>query len=81
MVDYESTADLRDRVRGHYAAAAKAATGAASCCEDCGCGPVDVAEPGTAGMFYTDAERRAPRAGRRPGLQPVRASVAASLKV
>jgi hypothetical protein len=59
MVDHDSAADLRERVREHYAAAASTATGTASCCEGCGCGPVDIAEPGTAAMFYTDAERQA----------------------
>jgi arsenite methyltransferase len=55
MADRYSAADLRERVREHYAAAA---TGTASCCEGCGCGPADVAEPGTAATFYTDTERR-----------------------
>src|SRR6266545_962355 len=59
MVDRSSAPELRERVREHYAAAATAATGTASCCEDCGCGPVDIAEPGTASAFYTDAEREA----------------------
>jgi hypothetical protein len=43
-------------VREHYATTA---TGTASCCERCGCGPVDIAEPGTAATFCTDAERQA----------------------
>ncbi len=59
MVDRSSAPELRERVREHYAATATAATGTASCCEDCGCGPVDIAEPGTASAFYTDAEREA----------------------
>jgi arsenite methyltransferase len=74
MVDHDSAADLRERVREHYAAAASTATGTtatgttatgttatgtASCCEGCGCGPVDITEPGTAATFYTDAERQA----------------------
>jgi arsenite methyltransferase len=60
MADQHSAADLRERVREHYAAAA---TGTASCCAGRGCGPVDVAEPGTAATFYTDAERRQLPAG------------------
>jgi arsenite methyltransferase len=55
MVD-DSPTDLRERVREHDATTA---TGTASCCEGCGCGPVDIAEPGTAATFCTDAERQA----------------------
>jgi arsenite methyltransferase len=58
MVYYDSAADLRERVREHYAAAATTATGTASCCAGCGYGPIEVAEPGMAATFYTDAERR-----------------------
>jgi arsenite methyltransferase len=61
MVDHDPAADLRERVREHYAAAATATgttAGTASCCEGRGCGPVDIAEPGTAATFYTDAERQ-----------------------
>jgi hypothetical protein len=56
MVDQYPTAELRERVREHYAAAATATTGTASCCEGCSCGPVDIAEPGTAAVFLGDAD-------------------------
>jgi len=58
MADQYSAADLRERVRAHYPAAATATTGTASCCEGCGCGPLDIGEPSTAPTFYTDTERQ-----------------------
>ena len=58
MADQHSADLLREQVRKHYAAAAAAATGTASCCEGCGCGPVDVAEPALAAALYTETERQ-----------------------
>jgi arsenite methyltransferase len=57
MGEQHSAGLLREQVREHYAAAA-AATGTASCCGDCGCGPVDVAEPALGAALYTAAERQ-----------------------
>jgi arsenite methyltransferase len=60
MADQHPAGLLREQVREHYAAAATAvaATGTASCCGDCGCGPVDVAEAAPGAALYTNAERQ-----------------------
>ena len=58
MADHDPASQLRERVRQHYAAAATAVTGAggASCCEGCGCGPVEVTEPALGAVLYSEAE-------------------------
>jgi SAM-dependent methyltransferase len=60
MADHDPASQLRERVRQHYAAAATAVTGAggASCCEGCGCGPVEVTEPALGAVLYSEAERQ-----------------------